>query len=248
LIFLDVVTVEFHALGDDNRVTVETITGTLEHPFMTSKGWVGMGSLGIGTEILTRAGPRLVVKSVKQKYYTDGIKVYNFTVDDKHTYFVGDSLGGAWVHNAPCPVVTNATKAHIFHGETKVGNNGNIRAVGFHHEGFDALGKARVAEYELNALGERLVDLNGVYRGKVEVFDSATNQWIAKTANGGYSTFFPRHWSQKRVLSEVIAVFNDPVNRSGNMFQGKSPSGIWIQGYINPFGEIATAFPIMESL
>jgi hypothetical protein len=70
---------------------------------MTSKGWVGMGSLGIGTEILTRAGPRLVVKSVVRKYYAGGVKVYNFTVDGKHTYFVGDALGGAWVHNAPCP-------------------------------------------------------------------------------------------------------------------------------------------------
>ena len=94
----DVVTIEFYTKGDDNKVIVKTITGTLEHPFMTPKGWVGMGSLGIGTEILTRAGPRLVVKSVVRKYYADGVKVYNFTVDGKHTYFVGDSLGGAWVH------------------------------------------------------------------------------------------------------------------------------------------------------
>ena len=69
---------------------------------MTPKGWVGMGSLGIGTEILTRAGPRLVVKSVNRQHFETGIKVYNFTVDDTHTYFVGTALGGSWVHNGYC--------------------------------------------------------------------------------------------------------------------------------------------------
>jgi hypothetical protein len=112
----DVVTVEFYAKGDDNKTVVETITGTLEHPFMTSKGWIGMGSLGIGTEILTRAGPRLVVKSVTRKYYADGVKVYNFTVDGKHTYFVGDSLGGAWVHNAKCKLARQQLKNAISNG------------------------------------------------------------------------------------------------------------------------------------
>ena len=237
-------TVEFYAKGDDNRVTVETITGTLEHPFMTSKGWVGMGSLGIGTEILTRAGPRLVVKSVTRKYYADGVKVYNFTVDGKHTYFVGDSLGGAWVHNQSC--ITESTTEHIFEGETKVGSNGNIRAVGFHMEGFQALGKARVSEYEVNNSGTRVEDVDGVYRGKVEVFDSATSTWIAKTANGGYSTFFPRSWSQVKVLSEILSVFSDSSNHSGNMFFGKSRSGVWIQGFTNANNEIVTAYPIKK--
>ena len=105
---------------------VQMLTGTLEHPFMTPAGWVGMGALGIGTEIVTRAavgptandrpnsnigteivtraGPNLVVTSATRKHSDDGISVYNFTVDEQHTYFVGRANGGAWVHNDQCSV------------------------------------------------------------------------------------------------------------------------------------------------
>jgi hypothetical protein len=31
-----------------------------------------------------------------------GIAVFNFTVDEHHTYFVGKTSGGAWVHNRDC--------------------------------------------------------------------------------------------------------------------------------------------------
>lgn len=105
----DVVTVEFA-----DKVTskaVEVLTGTLEHPFMTPNGWIGMGSLGIGTEILTRAGPRLMVRSTIRQHFENGVKVYNFTVDGKHTYFVGNLLGGYWVHNADCSGETSSTLA-----------------------------------------------------------------------------------------------------------------------------------------
>ena len=95
-------TVELAKEGDPTGTVVETITGTPEHPFFTQRGQVPMGQLGIGTIIVTRAGPRLVVKSVKTVTYPEGVKVYNFTVEGTHTYFVGIAQGGVWVHNANC--------------------------------------------------------------------------------------------------------------------------------------------------
>jgi RHS repeat-associated protein len=93
----DTITVEF-ADKITGRI-VESISGTSEHPFMTSEGWIAMGDLKIGTEILTRAGPCLIVASIKNNHYLNGVYVYNFTVDKKHTYFVGGLYGGIWVHN-----------------------------------------------------------------------------------------------------------------------------------------------------
>jgi hypothetical protein len=89
----------------------ETLTCTPEHPlFVSGRGWVAAGSLGIGSLIVSRAGPLLSVSSVmwereaaggaegggtEDKPYT----VYNLTVEDDHTYFVGTVGGGTWVHN-----------------------------------------------------------------------------------------------------------------------------------------------------
>ncbi len=87
---------------------VERIGVTFEHPFMTPKGWVEAGSLGIGTQILTRAGPRLVVVKVEREALPGGYAVFNATVEGDHSYFVGTAQGGAWVHN------TCAGDHHLF--------------------------------------------------------------------------------------------------------------------------------------
>jgi hypothetical protein len=79
---------------------------------VTGQGWVEAGDLGIGTSIVTRAGPSLTVKNVSwQRDNTEGktgdtgakpFTVYNLTVADDHTYFAGDLDGGLWAHNAGC--------------------------------------------------------------------------------------------------------------------------------------------------
>src|SRR5581483_8646764 len=83
---------------------VERLTGTPEHlVFSADRGLVPLGQLGIGSQIVTRAGPPLVVKSVSRQNHPEGVSVYNLEVEDDHTYFVGKANGGVWVHNT-CPV------------------------------------------------------------------------------------------------------------------------------------------------
>ncbi len=83
------------ALTFSNGETVET---TREHPFyVESEGFVNAGELGIGTSIVTRAGPSVRLVSVSSGAAQT---VYNFEVADYHTYFVGQ--GEVWVHNALC--------------------------------------------------------------------------------------------------------------------------------------------------
>ena len=79
---------------------VDSITASPEHPFFVEgKGFVPAGQLAIGNAIVTRAGPNLVVKAVQTQARAEGYEVYNFVVEDDHTYFVGKHNGGAWVHN-----------------------------------------------------------------------------------------------------------------------------------------------------
>ncbi len=52
------------ASQSDGKV-VETIIATPGHPFFVEgKGWSSLSALGVGTKILTRAGPAIVVKSI----------------------------------------------------------------------------------------------------------------------------------------------------------------------------------------
>ena len=91
------------------------------HPFFVEgKGFVPAGALAIGNSIVTRAGPALVVKSVEWLRRPEDYEVYNFVVEDDHTYFVDNTNGGAWVHNVNCdlfgnpiPNVGKTVKHHI---------------------------------------------------------------------------------------------------------------------------------------
>jgi hypothetical protein len=76
----------------------ERIETTKEHPFyVVGEGFVPAGQLGIGTSIVTRAGPSVQVTKVER--HDASATVYNFTVEGTHTYFVGTANGGLWVHN-----------------------------------------------------------------------------------------------------------------------------------------------------
>ena len=81
-------------LSFDNGAVLET---TDEHPlYIKGSGFVKAKEVGIGSSIVTRAGPAAKVFAVEADVRQ--ATVYNFTVDDFHTYFVGESA--LWVHNA----------------------------------------------------------------------------------------------------------------------------------------------------
>ncbi len=55
---------------------------------MDGKGFVVAASLGIGTSIVTRAGPSLTVTGVaEEQTQPGGYAVYNFVVPGDHIYF-----------------------------------------------------------------------------------------------------------------------------------------------------------------
>ncbi|MBX3417584.1 MAG: EndoU domain-containing protein [Pirellulaceae bacterium] len=124
-------------------------------------------------------------------------------------------------------------QGHVYQGQTK--RTGIISYAGsIGHQG-----KARISSIVDPAIAQ------GVYRAKVEVFNKATGEWVAK---GPASTFFPDAWSRGQALHEVRGAFGNQLPRAPhwppNYFEGLSPSGVRIGGYLDNLGNINTAFPI----
>ncbi len=140
--------------SDAPSPVIEEITATPEHSFyVAGRGFIPLGTLGIGTEIVTRAGPRLVIRSVDRQVSESGFAVYNFEVESDHTYFVGHAAGGLWVHNGDCPKNNAPTEYvnladqratnHVLIGEIYLRSNGMpIGTGGGHSFGLGIPGKS----------------------------------------------------------------------------------------------------------
>ncbi|HTV22609.1 MAG TPA: polymorphic toxin-type HINT domain-containing protein, partial [Polyangiaceae bacterium] len=74
---------------------LEALTVTPEHPFWTLQGWTAASRLTPGDRVLLRSGGEVVVRGVEA--LDERVTVYNFEVEDFHTYFV--AAEGLWVHN-----------------------------------------------------------------------------------------------------------------------------------------------------
>ncbi|WP_165864231.1 polymorphic toxin-type HINT domain-containing protein [Capsulimonas corticalis] len=75
----------------------ETLVTTGPHPFyVQGRGFIKAGDLAVGDVIVTRSKSNTIIKSIKRLARST---VYNFTVENFHTYFVGKADGGIWVHN-----------------------------------------------------------------------------------------------------------------------------------------------------
>ena len=79
-------------VGDEELVT------TPGHPFFIyGHGFVYAGNLRAGDILVNVNGDKVVLEKVQHEILECPVKVYNFEVEDFHTYFVGEE--GVWVHN-----------------------------------------------------------------------------------------------------------------------------------------------------
>ena len=77
----------------------ELISTTYEHPFyVRERGFVAAGELTVGDELLDSKGNVQLVQDSRLEVLDKPIEVYNFQVEDFHTYHVGSN--GVLVHNA----------------------------------------------------------------------------------------------------------------------------------------------------
>lgn len=91
----------------DSRGNVETIKTTDEHPFwVEAVGWLRAGDLEAGMHLDQPGDLDAVVLLSVREEHPEGIAVFNFEVEDDHTYFVEDGRGRqtpVWVHNSCAP-------------------------------------------------------------------------------------------------------------------------------------------------
>jgi hypothetical protein len=94
------------AIGEYGGAT-DVLEVTAGHPFwVAQEGWVDSDELAPGDQLVTADGDAAQVLSVAS---TDRREtVYNVTVDEHHTYFVGTTA--SWVHNAGCEDETGGGK------------------------------------------------------------------------------------------------------------------------------------------
>ncbi len=87
----------------------EVIETTHSHPFYTKTGWKDAGHLNTEDEIKSKKGQWTRIKAIS--FSNISKKVYNFTVRDWHTYFVG---AWAWlVHNGCLDDLIKHRRDHI---------------------------------------------------------------------------------------------------------------------------------------
>ena len=79
----------------------ECIRCTETHPFQVKgKGWVIAADLAPNDAVYTKDWGTATVRSVSLLELDEPVEVFNFEVEDCHTYFVGEL--NVWVHNAGC--------------------------------------------------------------------------------------------------------------------------------------------------
>ena len=91
-------------------VNGEEITTTPTHPFYVAhKGWYAAVDLRAGDILVLVNGEYVTLEKTQHEILEAPITVYNFEVEDYHTYYVGTD--GVLVHNE-CPGVSEKTEVH----------------------------------------------------------------------------------------------------------------------------------------
>ena len=88
----------------DVTIDGKTIRSTPSHPFYSAqKGWTSAINLRAGDILVLNNGEYVVVEQIQHELLESPIKVYNFEVEDFHTYYVSanvDSDEFVLVHNS----------------------------------------------------------------------------------------------------------------------------------------------------
>jgi hypothetical protein len=230
-------------LGEGEKVMVyitlasgEVIEATAGHPFYVKQDewtWVVASELKAGDILLDTQDRTTTIKAIETVLIT--AFVYNLTVNNVHTYYVGED--GVLSHNAgkckPLRINHNA-KQHILRGEISPGG----KITGYHSRtgGFDK------GPLKLETITRRGTGRNkGVYEGVVKYVDP--NGVVHRKM----STFFPNHWSPKRIMLEINSAYNKNLSRGGKMsgtVDAKSSSGIMLRLHLSD-GNLINAYPIL---
>lgn len=78
----------------------EVVTSDNHLFYVQGRGFIEAGNLLIGDKLISVNGEDLIIEKFFIEEAAEPVDVYNFQVEDYHTYFVGNCA--VWVHNAEC--------------------------------------------------------------------------------------------------------------------------------------------------
>ena len=67
---------------------------------------------------------------------------------------------------------------------------------------------------------------------------------IPKTANGGFSSFYPKSMSPQEVIGSINEAYRNRVYIRGNTYSGLTSSGMEIEMFLDKNGKIISAYPV----
>jgi hypothetical protein len=221
----------------------ETLYTTAGHPFLTEKGYVDAEELGVGTSLVTRAGPgtsslsSLVGASPvwggasvsgnlrynpEQVFFGQrgdaGYTVYNFEVEDNHNYFVGKTNGGICVHNASSNQYFEAKRSATSIGGRQVRYTTEV--------------KATVRPIDIGA-GTATNASSRTYVRRLGRFNDDAGHWVGNNLGGGGGVrdrnLFAQNFSVNRgIYNQFEQQIASEVTASGNT------AVVWIRGVFRP--------------
>ena len=160
--------------------------------------------------------------------------VYNLTVANDHTFFVG--VGEVLGHNAgSCkfPEISVSSRNHILKGDISAGG----KITGYHHRfGGQDSGALKLVEVLRGNPGK-----NKPYFGIVEYTD------VNGKRHKKGSSFFPNSWTTKRVMEEVTSAVIAAASKGkiDGTVRARSTSGMLIEMKIRN-GRPCSAYPVVR--
>jgi hypothetical protein len=215
----------------------EIITATSNHPFwaLNTQEWLDAKELNPDTTLLNLNDENSTIESLRN--YTIDTTVYNLTVGNVHTYYVG--IDGVLGHNFGCkkyPRPTLDTWSHIFHGGLRRGSPNGIHhypSAKLHHDDFGIIENYNPRSMR-KGFYQAKVYLNGIKKDKA-------------------TTFFPDDWTQPYIKKIARKAYIQMLkNNSGTMVDlgdilGSRYKNIFLQ-YKYTNGKLESIFPILRPL
>jgi RHS repeat-associated protein len=172
-------------LTDITLSSGEIITATSNHPFwaVADHNWTEAGELTLDNILLNINEYNTTISNLKT--YTKEDVVYNLTVANEHTYFVGSE--GVLGHNAGCHAPGNDTWDHIYNPYIK-----NRKIKGLHHA------PAGLLPHNVIPI-KKLREKHGFYELQFNMPSVGSSGRRGKN----FTTMFPDSWSPRMVRSVI---------------------------------------------
>jgi hypothetical protein len=152
------------ACRDLNFQGQELIETTIEHPFwVVGKGWVEARVLEVGDLLWTLNGDSVLIDRID--YQAGNFSVYNFEVEDSHTYFVSQEQ--ILVHNSCAVMPTERTiEGYVEHAVKQAGGEITvIRSSGREVFRIGPSGKHQIVGPHIHPLYRNIAPDGRIYEG-----------------------------------------------------------------------------------